>query len=101
MPELATYRERIAAARDFADDASLEYEEVVSQPYLDCSFSAGIVLGHPIDTLYIKLERPPEKPTIILLRPDEAAAIVHCLGGALWSRALGDLLAEIGESKDG
>lgn len=62
----------------------LEYEELISQPYKDCSFSSGLVRGHPYDTLYLKLLRDGEE-TIILLRPDEAAALAWCLTGALWT----------------
>jgi hypothetical protein len=66
-------------------DNELVYSEVISQPYSNCIFSAGTVEGHPIDTLYLKLERSPEEPIIILLRPDEMAAIAWCASGVLWS----------------
>lgn len=64
----------------------MEYEELVAQPYSNCIISSGIVRGHPVDTLYIKFDRPEDgEPTVILLRPDEAAALSWCLTGALWT----------------
>jgi len=69
-------------------DNELVYSEVILQPYSNCTFSAGTVEGHPIDTLYLKLERPPEEPIIILLRPDEMAAIAWCASGVLWSKLI-------------
>ena len=62
-----------------------EYEETISQPYNNCKFSAGFVHGHPVDTLYLKLERINEETVCILLRPDEMAAIAYCASGVLWS----------------
>jgi hypothetical protein len=41
--------------------------------------------GHPVDTIYLKLEREEEEPTLILLRRDEALTITWLLSGALWS----------------
>lgn len=67
---------------------NLEFEELIAQPYRNCTFSAGFVTGHPIDTLYVRLSRDGEEPTTILLRPDEAAAIAWCLTGALWSERM-------------
>ena len=63
----------------------LQYDETVSQPYNNCKFSAGFVHGHPVDTLYLKLERTNDEPVCILLRPDEMAAIAYCASGILWS----------------
>ena len=60
-----------------------EYEIIVSQPYQNCEFSAGFVKGHPVDTLFLRLER--EEELTILLRPDEMAAIAYCASGILWS----------------
>lgn len=73
-----------------------EYHETVRQPYQNCAFSAGFVEGHPVDTLYLKLERDGEDPYILLLRPDEAAAIAWCLTGVLWS----DHMARMGVTKN-
>lgn len=63
-------------------------KEICSQPYLFTEWSAGIVEGHPIDTIYLKVQRELEEPTTILLRRDEALAIIHLLSGALWSESL-------------
>ena len=65
--------------------SSIEYQEIVSQPYNNCKFSAGFVKGHPVDTLYLKLERTNEEPVCILLRPDEMVAIAYCATGVIWS----------------
>ena len=67
----------------------LEYEELLSQPYQDCVISAGFVYGHDVDTIYLKFDRPADgEPLVILLRPDEAAAVAWCMTGALFSNAL-------------
>lgn len=68
---------------DFDDD--LIYHEMVSQPYANCKFSAGFVHGHPIDTLYLQIERDNDDTFTIVLRPDEMAAIAYCAAGILWS----------------
>lgn len=65
--------------------SDLVYTELVSQPYSNCIISAGLVDGHPVDTLYLKFERNNETGLTILLRPDEMAAIAWCASGALWS----------------
>jgi len=69
---------------------NLELQIVCSQPYSNCEISSGFVKGHPVDTLFIRFDRPPEEPTTILLRPDEMAAVSYCVGGALWSMLLED-----------
>lgn len=70
------------------DELDLEYYEIAAQPYLNCVFSAGFVRGHPIDTMYIKFDRPPEEPTIIVLRPDEMAALAWCITSTTWSHLM-------------
>ena len=57
---------------------------VCRQPYANCYFEAGLVEGHPVDTMYLRLFRE-GKSTMIYLRPDEAAALAWVLNGALWS----------------
>jgi len=64
------------------------FTEVIRQAYTDTVLSAGMVEGHPVDTLYLKLERNGHIDTFLLLRPDEAAALAWCLTGVLWSDAL-------------
>jgi hypothetical protein len=55
-------------------EGGLIFHEVIAQPYENTTFSAGLVDGHPVDTMYLRLSRD-GKNTDILLRPDEAAAI--------------------------
>jgi hypothetical protein len=66
----------------------LEYTEVLRQEYSHncCVFSAGFVSGHSYDTVYIRLERDGEEPTILLFRPDELAVIAWLASGVLWSK---------------
>ncbi len=59
-------------------------EETGRQSYTDTAFSAGLVRGHEHDTIYLKLERAAD-PLTLLLRRDEALAVIWLLGGALWS----------------
>lgn len=68
---------------DFAD-GELTFHELVSQPYTDCTFSAGTVDGHPVDTIYLMLKRSDDDFVRLLLRPDEAAALAWCLTGTLY-----------------
>ena len=68
----------------------LTFAELCTQPYTNCVFSAGNVEGHPVDTLFLRWERDDGGGRMILLRPDEAAAIVHVLSGALWSELVND-----------
>lgn len=75
------------------DGAALEFTEMIRQEYTNCCFSAGMVEGHPIDTLYLKLEKA-GKETLWLMRPDEFAAIAWCITGVLWSDALAKLPPE-------
>ena len=63
----------------------LVYTELVSQEYQNCVISAGLVEGHPVDTLYLKFDRNTDEALTILLRPDEMAAIAWCASGSLWS----------------
>lgn len=63
----------------------LTFRELIAQPYTNCVFSAGAVDGHPVDTLYLKLEKEGIITTFLLLRPDEVTALIWCLSGVLWS----------------
>jgi len=69
---------------------SLRYREVLRQEQSEnnCIFSAGFVEGHEVDTMYIRLEKDGEEPTIILLRPDEMASIAWLATGVLWSKEM-------------
>ena len=48
-------------------------------------FSAGFVEGHPVDTMYLRLQIDGEDEFCILLRPDEMAIIANLVTGVLWS----------------
>ena len=71
----------------FTED-DLTFTETIRQAYTNCVFSAGLVEGHPVDTLYLMLERDGKRDTFLLLRPDEAMALAWCLNGALWSQEI-------------
>lgn len=58
--------------------------ELVKQEYANAEFSAGSVEGAGVDTVYLKVCRDGETDVFLLLRPDEAAAIVWTLSGAVW-----------------
>ena len=79
------------------DESGLEYEEMCSQPYEDCCVSAGLVTGHPVDTIYLRWQRDGDEERTLLLRHDEAAAIAWCTTGAL----LGASIAALAEAKKG
>lgn len=70
---------------------NLIFTEQVKQEYENCVFSAGEVEGHPIDTMYMKIEKSGENDILLLLRPDEMAAIAWCASGTLWSELIGRL----------
>lgn len=65
----------------------LKFRELIRQEYggNGCVFSAGQVEGHPVDTLYLRWLKDDEDGGMLLLRPDEVAAIAWCCTGALWS----------------
>lgn len=66
----------------------MTFTETIRQAYSNCVFSAGNVDGHPVDTLYLMLERDGHRDTFLLLRPDEAASLAWCLTGALWTHEM-------------
>lgn len=68
-------------------DKPPSYTEIAEQPYQGARLSAGLVYDHPADAVYLKLERGGDE-TMILLRMDEALAIIHVLSGALWSLSM-------------
>lgn len=67
----------------------LTYTEACRQPYTNCHFAAGFVDGHPVDTMYLEMERDGVTDVFLLLRPDEVAALVWVLSGALFSLHIG------------
>lgn len=72
------------------DDGRIAHcTQVTSQPYSNCTFSAGAVEGIDPDTLYFMAKRDDqEEPYILFLRPDEMQAIAWLCNGALWSMAI-------------
>ena len=71
-------------------EGDLHFTEVIRQEYSNCKFSAGMVEGHPVDTMYLRLKRDGKIDTDLLLRPDEAAALAWCLNGALWTKLIAE-----------
>ena len=71
------------------DGSVAHCEELASQPYANCKFSAGAVHGIDLDTLYLRMERDGDEasPTWFL-RPDELAALLWVGMGAMWSAVL-------------
>jgi len=70
-------------------EGDLTFTEVIRQQYSNCVFSAGMVEGDPVDTMYLRLERNGHVDTFLLLRPDEMAAIGWLAAGCLWSCHIG------------
>jgi len=72
----------------------LRYSEVDEQLYAgnNCSFSAGLVDGHEVVTIYLRMVRDGEEPLILHFRVDEAMRIVALLGNAVWSGELRRML---------
>jgi len=66
-------------------DGEYEFTEMIRQEYPNCCFSAGLVKGHPVDTVYLQAEKDGIVTTQLLLRPDELAAIAWVATGVLWS----------------
>lgn len=66
----------------------INLEKTVEQPYKDASFRAGLVVGHEIDTIYFEIDRDERPQLTILLRSDEALALIWVLSGALWSEQI-------------
>jgi len=63
-------------------------EKVAEQPYQDTSFVAGLVEGHEVDTIYFEMVRDERTDLSVLLRRDEALALIWVLTGALWSEQM-------------
>jgi hypothetical protein len=68
----------------------LTYCEMIRQEYTvnHCVISSGFVDGKnkpKVDTIYVKLEKDGVKPTILLLRPDEAQSLAWVSSGVVWS----------------
>ena len=68
-----------------------EYLELARLEYTNCAFTTGFVRGHPVDTLYLLVEREGQRVIRLLLRPDEAAAVIQVVSSALWNEAVKDV----------
>ena len=68
----------------------VELNEVFTQEYTgnNCRFEAGLIEGHPVDTIYLTIGKDGVEPLTLLLRRDEALAIVIGLSSALWSEEM-------------
>lgn len=77
------------------EEDGIVYTEAIRHTYSNnnCVFSAGFVENASVkeDTIYLKLLREGETPTIILLRPDEAAIISWIMSGVLYSKLVEDV----------
>ena len=62
----------------------ITFTELIKQPYQNCVFAAGTT-SHKIDTVYIRWERDDGTGGMLMLRPDELAAIGWISTGVLWS----------------
>lgn len=78
------------------DNEGLHFREICKQEYSknNCIFSSGEVTGHPVDTLYICWQKDEDDGGMLLLRPDEMAAIAWICAGSLFSLHLGELCAD-------
>lgn len=76
------------------DADKLVFTEYLSQIYEhnNCVFSAGMVDGHPVDTMYLRWQKDGDDGMILLLRPDEMAAIGWLANGVLFSHHLADVI---------
>lgn len=72
------------------DADGLHFTELIKQEYGDnnCKFSGGAVEGHPIDTMYLAWTKDGDEGGMLLLTPDELAAISWVANGAVWSHLL-------------
>lgn len=84
MAETNEWNSSINAGDTWTADG-ITYHELVQQPYPNCVFAAGAVIGHAVERVYLRWERPNDQGGMLLLTADEGAAIAHVLTGALWS----------------
>jgi len=63
----------------------MSFSESVRQNYANSAFSAGFVTGAGNDTMYLRWQKDNDTGGMLLLRPDEVAAIAYVMSGVLWS----------------
>jgi len=92
---MSTYRE-LAKGETWVKVGEYELYELARQEYAgnNCVFAAGLVEGHAIDKYYLWIEKDDQEPIILLLRPDELAAIAWLCSGAAWSHLIGEVMAK-------
>jgi hypothetical protein len=74
----------------------LAFTEIIRQEYgaNGCVFSAGMVEGHPVDTLYLRWLKDGDEGGMLLLRPDEMAAIGWLATGVLYSHHIETIIGD-------
>jgi hypothetical protein len=76
----------------WTDEEGRRFKEVIRQHYTgnNCVFSGGVVEGHsvPEDTFYLKWAKDGVEDTLILMRPDEVAAVNWICAGLLWTETM-------------
>ncbi len=79
----------------------LEFEVSSEIEFLgEKTLEAGIVIGHPVDTVYIRFNYPNIDDTLqIILTEIEALALIHMLSGVVLT-TLSDQVEEDGSSRD-
>lgn len=79
---------------EWSDELGRKFRELIRQEYTgnNCVFSAGYVDGCevPEDIFYLRWTKDGVNPTMLLIRPDEAAAIGWLCNGLLWSHTLSE-----------
>jgi len=75
-----------------ADGRKGKFWRAAVQPYQNCEISAGLIEGLEPDTVYLRFDRDGTQTDLtILLRPDEALAVIYTLSGALWSQKMKEI----------
>jgi hypothetical protein len=77
---------------EWVDEEGRKFTETIRQEYTgnNCVFSGGVVSGHvvPEDTFYLKWEKDGVEDTMVLMRPDEVAAVNWICAGLLWTETM-------------
>lgn len=63
----------------------LSFRELVRQSYENSAISAGTVEGAGVDTVYFRWQKDSDEGGMLLLRPDEVAAISYVASAVTWS----------------
>lgn len=88
LPESMKWPEE---TNDTWENDGLTFTDIVKQPYTNCVFATGTIEGHPVDTVYLRWERDDGTGGMLMLRPDEMAAIAQLCSGLLWSVLVDEL----------